>query len=287
MKKMNILVNRKEMEHLDFPDCWEEVAPEEWRRALWLRSRLMEGKGITLADVRMDWCAWVLQNRGLKKSKDEFWLLVHRLADTLDWMWHTEQTDEGTCISLTYDSTVNLLPEVAGLIGPASHGADLTFGEFRAAAAAMSLYDKYHSENDLLALCASLYRPASGGKGRPVRVPFDTDRLPEFMRSASAIEPYLLWGIYAWFAYFCHYLYTGTFLMDGQEVCFAPIFARAPSTGEGQSDGIGLNSILYSVAESGVFGTASDIEHTPVLRVMLKLLYDKQQIDRLSKRNKK
>ena len=230
MKSIKESINRREAERLDFPDCWEEVAPEEWRRLLWLRQQLMERKGITLDDILRDWCAFVLQNRGLKKNRPEFWLLVRRLAGTLGWMWRTEQEGEHTWVSLTYDSTVNLLPKVGPLLGPASHGADLTFGEFRAATAAMNLYDRSHEDNDLLALCAVLYRPAQKLKGVFRREPFDADRLPVLMARAAMIQPYLRWGIYAWFAYFCQYLYTGTFLIDGQEVCFAPVFDRTKRT---------------------------------------------------------
>lgn len=272
---------------MDFPECWEEVDSKEWIHLLWLRQQLMERKGITLDDIRRDWCAFVLQNRGLKKSKPDFWLLVHQLAGTLDWIWRTEQEGENTWISLTYDSTVNLLPQVAGLMGPASHGADLTFGEFRAATAAMNLYDQSHEDTDLLALCAVLYRPAKKQKGVFRREPFDTDRLPVLMTRASILQPYLRWGIYAWFAYFCQYLYTGTFLIDGQEVCFASVFDRSKRTEGKPAEGLGLNSILYSVASSGVFGTATDTDNTPLLRVMLKLLDDKQQADRLQERTKK
>ena len=107
------------------------------------------------------------------------------------------------------------------------------------------------------------------------------------MTRASILQPYLRWGIYAWFAYFCQYLYTGTFLIDGQEVCFAPVFDRSKRTEGKPAEGLGLNSILYSVASSGVFGTATDTDNTPLLRVMLKLLDDKQQADRLQERTKK
>lgn len=287
MKSIKESINRREAERLDFPDCWEEVAPEEWRRLLWLRQQLMERKGITLDDILRDWCAFVLQNRGLKKNKPEFWLLVRRLAGTLGWMWRTEQVGERTWVSLTYDSTVNLLPKVGPLLGPASHGADLTFGEFRAATAAMNLYDRSHEDNDLLALCAVLYRPACKEKGVFRRVPFDADRLPALMARAAMIQPYLRWGIYAWFAYFCQYLYTGTFLIDGQEVCFASVFDRTKRPEGKPAEGLGLNSILYSVASSGVFGTAADTDDTQLLRVMMKLLDDKHQADRLLERTKK
>lgn len=287
MKSFKEYIGRREAERLDFPECWEEVDSKEWIHLLWLRQQLMERKGITLDDIQRDWCAFVLQNRGLKKNKPDFWLLVRQLSDTLGWMWRTEQEGESTWISLTYDSTVNLLPQVAGLMGPASHGADLTFGEFRAATAAMNLYDQSHEDTDLLALCAVLYRPAKKQKGVFRREPFDTDRLPVLMTRASILQPYLRWGIYAWFAYFCQYLYTGTFLIDGQEVCFAPVFDRSKRTEGKPAEGLGLNSILYSVASSGVFGTATDTDNTPLLRVMLKLLDDKQQADRLQERTKK
>ena len=118
MKSFKEYIGRREAERLDFPECWEEVDSKEWIHLLWLRQQLMERKGITLDDIRRDWCAFVLQNRGLKKSNPDFWLLVRQLAGTLDWMWRTEQEGENTWISLTYDSTVNLLPQVAGLMGP-------------------------------------------------------------------------------------------------------------------------------------------------------------------------
>ena len=180
----------------------------------------------------------------------------------------------------------NLFSHCHGFIGNSFCFGVLTFGEFRAATAAMNLYDQSHEDTDLLALCAVLYRPAKKQNGVFRREPFDTDRLPVLMTRASILQPYLRWGIYAWFAYFCQYLYTGTFLIDGQEVCFAPVFDRTKRTEGKPAEGLGLNSILYSVASSGVFGTATDTDNTPLLRVMLKLLDDKHQADRLTKQYK-
>lgn len=287
MKSIKDYVGRREAERLDFPDCWEEVDGKEWVHLLWLRQQLAERKNLTLDDIRQAWCAFVLQNRGLKNNHPGFWLLVRELAGTLEWMWRTEKNGDTTVVSLTFDSTVNLLPCAAGLTGPASHGADLTFGEFRAATAALSLYDRSHEGTDLLALCAILYRPAKKQKGLFRREPFDAERLPVLMARARILQPYLQWGIYAWFASFCRYLYTGTFLIDGQEVCFAPIFDRTKRTADPPSEGLGLNSILYSVASSGVFGTATDTDNTLLLRVMMKLLDDKHQADRLLEKTKK
>ena len=91
MKSIKEFVSRKEAERLDFPECWEEVDSKEWIHLLWLRQQLIERKGITLDDIRRNWCAFVLQNRGLKTNNPDFWLLVNQLADTLNWMWRKEQ----------------------------------------------------------------------------------------------------------------------------------------------------------------------------------------------------
>ena len=271
---------------IEFPECWEEVRPEEWTYLLKLRHELSARRGIALLDVKRAWCYYVLKGRGYgfgyRHHTDDM-NLVERLAGTLDWMWLVD--DEEGCISLRFDSTRNLLPRWEGLRGPASHGADLTFGEFRCATAAMNLYTQDHQPGDLLALVATLYRkPWKYGK----RDKFVQDELPRYMNDAKNMPPWLQWGVYAWLAYFCDYLLRGDFVIDGQTVTFAPLFGRrdkdAPRPSSGQD--LGLNSILYTVAESGVFGTADDTDRTPLLRVLLKLLDDKQRAEELMKRYK-
>lgn len=270
---------------IEFPDCWEELQPAEWVYLLKLRNLLMVQRGVSLTDVKRAWCAFVLKKRGVKPRGTEGMLLVDRLADTLEWMWLVD--DEAGCVSLRFDTTRNLLPVYKGLQGPASHGGDLTFGEFRAATAAMNLYTEDHLPSDLLALVAVLYRFPDPATGK--RTPFDPDDLPTLMRDVQRVMPdWLQWGVYAWFARFCEYLLTGEFVIDGQTVTFSPVFGRREKDApQGVGQDLGLNSILYTVAESGVFGTAADTDRTPLLRVLLKLLDDKQRADELMKRAKK
>ena len=277
---------RKE-KNISFPDCWDELTTDEWVYLLDLRQALQTHRGVSLQDVRRAWCFYVLAHRGYKFHRDKAlhtdeMNLVERLTETLSWMWLID--DEEGCIALRFNTTKNLFPKWKKLIGPASHGADLTFGEFRAATAAMNLYTQDHMPSDLLALVAILYRkPGEHGK----RLPFDTDRLPEYMQAAKDMPAFLQWGVYAWFAYFCEYLLTGAFVIDGNEVTFAPVFGRRDANApQASGQDLGLNSILYTVAESGVFGTADDTDRTPLLRVLLKLLDDKQRADEMLKRIK-
>lgn len=276
----------KRNKEIEFPDCWEELQPAEWTYLLKLRQELMTRRGVSLLDVKRAWCAFVLKRRGYRfghRHHTEDMLLVDRLAGTLDWMWLVD--DEEGCIALRFNTTQNLLPEWGGLRGPMSHGGDLTFGEFRAATAAMNLYTQDHLDSDLLALVAVLYRRPDG-QGK--RTAFDTDDLPRLMKAAQGMPGWLQWGVYAWFAHFCEYLLTGEFVIDGQTVTFAPVFGRRDKDGPRPSgQDLGLNSILYTVAESGVFGTAADTDRATLLRVLLKLLDDKQRADELAKRWKK
>lgn len=277
---------------IEFPSCWEEVHPAEWQKLLKLRERLMTEEGISLMDVQRKWTEFVLKRRGLNSlGSAQGLILINDIAQTLDWQWQTtaittEDGRNGIQIALTYDSLVNLLPCYGPLFGPASYGADLTFGEFRRAITAMNNYTQEHDEISLLALCGILYRKVEKVDGVKQRIPFKQALLSNYMQAATRIPEHLRWGIYAWFSNFCEYVYTGTFIIDGKEICFAPLFERSKSDdgNVGNSQDLGMTSILYSVAESGVFGNADQTDNTLLLSVLMKMLNDKQHIDQLKKK---
>ncbi len=280
--------------NIDFPDCWEEVKPLEWIHLLKSRYKLMIKPGIDLLDVKREWCAYVLRNRGYRfKVKTDDMLLVNGLADTLDWMWKVDE-DSGEII-LVYDSTVNLIPEWTVLRGPLSHGADLTFGEFRHAVALMNTYNETKEEVHLRALCGTLYRSSGKKVGKAdfdgcYREEFHPGRMDLYITRVRMMPEWVMWGIYAWFAYFCQYLIEGIFIIEGKEICFAPVFERKRKDDSGTgsiNQDLGMHTILFSVAESGIFGNVADTDNELLLQVMMKLLDDKQRADELLNRNKK
>ena len=278
---------------VQFPDCWEEVKPLEWLHLLKIRDKLMHKPGMALVDIKREWCAYVLKCRGYRfRSNVEDMLLVDELAKTLDWMWKVSEDEETNevVVELTYDCTVNLLPVWRYLHGPMSHGADLTFGEFRQAAAVMNKYNTGHDPVDLRALCAILYRKPVKEKGCLIREPFRPQYMGRYMGLVRDMPEWIQWGVYAWFAYFCEYLFTGTFIIEGLELCFAPVFDRNEKNRDsepGTTQNLGMNSVLYSVAESGIFGNVDATDDTLLLRVMMKLLDDRQRANELLKNAKK
>lgn len=265
-----------------FPECWEEVKPLEWIFLLKLRWALMFEQEVNLRDVKRAWCAYVLKNRGEKinsKSVDDMHL-VDSLADTLSWMWNIDE--ENRTIELTYNTTVNLLPVFGKFVGPLSHGGDLSFGEFRHATTLMNQYNQTHDLNLLRALAGTLYRPRKKGR----REPFDMNNTSKYIQRMHIMPEYVLYGVYAWFAYFCQYLISEPFIIEGKQLSFAPVFKGEKKEG-GPAQDIGMNSILFSVAESGIFGNVDNTDNTSLMRVMMKLLDDKQRADALLQRSKK
>lgn len=274
--------------YVNIPDCFDEMRTEEWRALLWCRGKMVRDKSVSMEDVRRYMADLMLYLRGVKRpiimrkaSRD---LLVWNVAETLDWMIRIE----GNEVIIPINTTFQLLPKYENLVGPDGHASNLTFGEFHHAVAAMNLYTKNHDEASLLALCAVLYRPK---KHRGKRMPFRSEDMSYLMIEAAKIPEYIRWGIYAWFANLCDYIRTGTFNIYGQELCFAPLFARKYRTDdedshpEPEGGDLGMNGILLSVAESGVFGNLEDVQQAPLLSVLMKMLQDYQQAESIKQKS--
>lgn len=250
-----------------------------------LRGRLESDNRISLMDVKRSWAYYVLRGRGWREGfrAVEPLVVLENAAKSLDWMW---KEYENGVIELAFDSTEQLLPKWRRYRGPKSHGADLTFGEFRHALAYCNSYTQEHRPDMLTALCGVLYRNAGNSKLGQWREPFNANLVQYYGYRIHKMPDYLKWGVYAWFSSFCRFLTEGTFIIDGHEVCFAPVFSR--SKREDVSDqSLGLNSILFSVAESGVFGSVKDTDDAPLLRVLMKLLDDHNKAEALRKEMKK
>lgn len=279
---------KEKQRYIELPETWDELSEADWRELLKIRQKVVENGGkYSELDITTETARVLLKNRGiyLQLSNPNYIQLVGQLARSLSWLWHAE----GNTISLVYKDTRNLLPKVRNWVGPADHGSDLVFGEFRMAMAILKSYEQNPSERDLNVLAGLLYRPEANEQQKHEqqlrRQPYDWDDFVEKERRGQQMQRWQVWGIYAWLAWFCEYLTTGTFVIDGEEVCFSRIFGERDNNGTGKGDSHGgMSQICHSLAETHVFGTARDVDHTPLLTVMLKLLQDYDSLQRLKKK---
>lgn len=273
--------------YIELPDTWEELTSDDWREVLKIRQKVVDHGGrYSELDIKTETARVLLKNRGVKLqlNRPNYILLVGQLAKSLGWLWHTE----GNTISLIYKDTRNLLPKVREWLGPMDHGADLMFGEFRMAMAILKSYEGNPSDRELNVLAGLLYRPEATEddqhRQQLRRQPYDWDGFEQKELRGQTMKRWQVWGIYAWLAWFCEYLTTGTFIIEGEEVSFAPLFHTGGSVAENGSSSGSMAQICHTLAESHVFGTAKDVDHTPLLTVMQKLLSDYNSLQRLKKK---
>ncbi len=268
---------KKVQRYIEIPECWEEMTEADWHEVLKIRQRVVrQGGRFTAHDISTATARALLRNRGVttRPSDIRYVELVSRLAATFGWLWQVGDTT----ISLVYKDTRNLLPTVCGWEGPADHGADLVFGEFRQAFAHLKNYEESRNETALKALAGLLYRPEATEQQKHERQlrrqPYDWDTVDEQIRRGQQMKPWQLWGIYAWFAWFCEYLTKGSFIVGDSEVCFAPLFEGNGTDGNSGTSGNSLLQIGLTLAEGHTFGTIRDVDNTLLLTVMQKLLMD-------------
>lgn len=271
----------KKKKDIEFPACWEELTSSEWMYLLRLRKKLETDNRISLLDVKREWSRFVLRGRGFNGSFRyiDNLMIVENASKSLDWMWREH---ENGMIELTFDSTEQLMPKWRTYRAPKSHGADLTFGEFRQAMVMANAYTQTHKPELLTALCGILYRKSGDSKKGQYREPFCQEHIGIYANRVHQMPDHLQWGVYAWFSCFCRFLTEGIFVIDGHEVCFAPIFGRSKGD-ESADQSLGLNSILFSVAESGVFGNLQQTDESLLLRVLMKLLDDHNKAEAIKK----
>lgn len=264
---------------IDFPETWDELTIKDWSDILKFRQKLLtRKKGFKFIDVLCESARILLLNRRIKTrySNEKYYLLIYKIAVGLQWLWR-ENNDQ---IELVYKSTINLLPKYNKLIGPRSHGEDMTFGEFKTAITLVENYAKTGDKTMLYALAGTLYRHKAHKGSGLWREKFDGN-IDEAINRAKMMPDWFVWGIYAWFAYFCEYLYTGDFIIDGETVNFAVCFQKSGGISTDNKTNLGMNAIAFSIAESGIFGNVTGVEDTQLIRVMMKLLHDYNTIQEL------
>lgn len=232
---------------------------------------------VELIDVKRDIASMLI-------GREQGWLLnrqiryltaVNNIAHRLDWLFDEKENK----VSLNLNTTRNLLPHFRGLRGPQDYGSDLRFGEFRLATDVLNAYNEQQEDEILDTLAGILYR----GKGRNInkpgfdgnyRVKFSAHHTEKYAQNVKGWPVWIKYGIYLWFANFCKSLINDTFVIEGREVCFAPVFGQGGSTDEKQAYNLGMISILFTMADTGTFGNVAETDEAPLLDVMLKLLND-------------
>lgn len=274
-------------QYIEIPERWEELSSKQFKYLLKAVFLMIANTGITSEDILRDFSDYLL---GRKKyihpmRKEKYLILIHETAKKLCWIF----TIVDEMLQFNFETTKNLLPRLEKLSGPQSHGSDFRFGEFRMAVEYYNRFTQNHKKQDLDALVGILYRKPNKKKidekfDGNYRRPFNKHLIGKYASRVKSFPEYIKWGVYVWFGYFCKYMMEGTFIIEGNEVCFAPVFKRESSDpDEKKENSIGMAAVLFTLADAGTFGNAKETDETELYKVLLKLLHDNNILEEIKK----
>lgn len=197
---------------------------------------------------------------------------------------------EGTKIikqDYIHNPVLKFKPIFTTLYGPSDSFMNVTFGEYTDG---LRLFHDFHATGDmtyLTLLCALFYRPkkrfhfikkhASAYDG-DIRIPYKASELENNARQLKHAPIGFVYGFYLLFASFQKYLVEAKILWSGKELDFSILF-KSDGTGTNEiTPDIGMDAIVFSLAESGVFGKVEEVRKTNFWEIMIRM-YDLRRAD--------
>jgi len=197
---------------------------------------------------------------------------ITRLAELAESFITT--TDSKRTVNLT--TVINLIPTIklgkTTFNGPGNALQKITFGQFIAANAAYNAYTE-GNKKALHKLTASLYLPAGDAYN-----PENQNIHPEIQNA----PPEFLYSVSLLFQSTIEFITTGPILLSGIAIDLRILFK-----GESKNPGHGLQGVLFTLAESGVFGTVKQTAKAHLYDVLLRLHQVTQQANEAEKKANK
>lgn len=229
---------------------------------------------------------------GLNLSKaslddDDKFANVYQVSELIDTFF--EEADGVKTIKQYYihNPVKEFTPTFTTYYGPADSFMDMTFGEYRDA---LRIFHDFHATGDmqlLVLLTAIFYRKKKSflffKKRMPkydgnIRVPYNSATLEQHAENFKYAPIGLVYGFYLLFASFQKYLIDAKLMWSGKEIDLSILFESGSDTTTDDIPGIGMDSIAFTMAESGVFGNLKDVDAANFWQILIKM-YDSRRND--------
>lgn len=247
---------------------------------------------IALADIKITWRYMLMS--AVKKEKVH--LNILELLPLVKTIFTEKSTESGEIALIPSISFLdNKIPSFSGLTGPDEALANCTFLEYKEAYAQWYQYQENSNEAHLNHLIAIIYRPKRNFlKFKKLRKNFNGDIretytvttnpaiLERRIKQVAKWPPWVKYGIWLWFTACMEFLRTGKPVIDGIEIDLSILYQG----NEGSGAGIGLTGVLYSLAETGVFGGIRETGDSNIYDVLARLYQVKMQMDEMKEKSK-
>jgi hypothetical protein len=226
----------------------------------------------------------------VKENEEEKFANIYQLSELIDDFFDVD--DQGSKVIKQYyihNPVPSFKPLWTTYYGPADQFLDMTFGEYRDG---LRLFHDFHATGDmhiLTLLTAIFYRPKksfhyfkkqmanyNGNK----RDRYNSNTLNERAKGLKHAPIGFTYGFYLLFASFQKYIVDAKILWGGQEIDFSILFEsnKNSEATSNQVPGIGMDSIAFSMAESGTFGNIKKVDNTNFWEIFARM-YDLRRTD--------
>ena len=210
---------------------------------------------------------------------------VYRLSELIDSFMEEENDIKTIKMDYIHNPVPSFAPLYKRYYGPQDNFMDMTFGEYTTA---LRIFHDFRATGDmelLQVLAAVAYRPKksflflrkrSSSFDGSIRQPLNTNDIDNRAKDFKYAPLGFVYGFYLLFASFQKHLVTTKILWGGKELDFSILFdtkATEPEDEEVEFPGIGMDSIAFSLAESGAFGNITAVENTNFWKIMIRV-YD-------------
>lgn len=273
-------------EQIEYASCMDELTPGQFAEYCRLFVELKSTK-ISIADFYVQMAVKLLDihipsgyHYYNPQKKEAIADNLRQVTETLEWLLvHTTEGDT-VRVEPNLQFARNLVPVINSSHGPADALQNITLGEFRDALGHAQNYAQTLDENYLNLMCSTLYRPmAFTWYWRSLRQGWNGDRRYPYNAARSEAEAYrfsrypfhLRYGAYLCFNAGLNFLRTGTVTIEGNEISFGVLWEGTSNSNQASPPGIGMAGVLFSLAETGVFGTLQQVERVNLYEGLARL----------------
>jgi hypothetical protein len=252
-----------------------------------------QNQAITYDELRTHAAYKLLKMKPSKASDqdEEKFANIYQISELIDSFFEEDSTGIKTIKQYYIHNPVpSFKPTWTRFYGPSDSFMNMTFGEYTDA---LRLFHDFHATGDmeiLKLLTALFYRPKKSflfikkrleNYNGDIREPYNSHKLEALAKVLQHAPIGFVYGFYLLFASFQKYLIDAKIMWSGKEIDFSILFESSRTDEEPSSTetpGIGMDSIAFSIAESGAFGTIEEVRKADFWQIMVRM-YDLRRTD--------
>lgn len=200
---------------------------------------------------------------------------VYQLSELIDSFFETNEDKERVIKQYYIHNPIpDFLNSVTPYTGPSDEFNNVTFGEYVDCLQYFIDFNQTKEPHYLYKMLAVMYRPKRYSVLNWSREAYDESKVEKRANRFKHLHIGIVYGFYLYFASFQKYLTTASVFIQGNEIDFSVLFEEPKNKQkESKLPGLGMKAVMYSMAESGVFGDLQKVRKTPIWEIFIRM-YD-------------